>query len=464
MRLKVLTAMGVVVASGLTGGMFGGTNPGEKAPALDLRQPEIAVGRLNLDPTSLQQISGHPLPGGGGAANGTFPGDTTYDLSHAVGTGALGFFLIFDPSLPGAPDDIVNFDGLPDATRTDVHGTVPTVTESDVAGIGNTRTITITVTSPPGTDLFPGGLTSSGFPLTDGGILLGIVEGHRLFEYCGSLVISASLEFFTDGDSVAGPFDVAGIVANGDGVWEGDFAVSIGKLAGFGVNSWTLIVEVSSLLFTSCPVLCPGDIAPPGGNGLVNIDDLVAVLNDFGSTGPPRTIGDVTPPCGNCIVNIHDVFHILDNFGQCLFGPGDVCPFAIVALTGANAFDSTVFHNTMAPGVNQCEFADPQLNDIWFIWTAPAGANNFAVRADLCGSTFDGALSIFPNDCNLASAGAFNALGCGDDNATGCPDAFQPEVNWIAAPGESYLLVASGRQGGGLGTLNIAATEITNKN
>jgi len=64
------------------------------------------------------------------------------------------------------------------------------------------------------------------------------------------------------------------------------------------------------------PILCLSDITPaPGGNGVVNIDDLVAVLNALGfCKGCPE---DVTPPGGNGIVNIDDLVAVLNAFGPC---------------------------------------------------------------------------------------------------------------------------------------------------
>ena len=60
---------------------------------------------------------------------------------------------------------------------------------------------------------------------------------------------------------------------------------------------------------------CPGDITPVGGNGTVNIDDLVAVLNAFGPC--LGCAADITPPGGNGVVNIDDLVAVLNAFGAC---------------------------------------------------------------------------------------------------------------------------------------------------
>ncbi len=64
---------------------------------------------------------------------------------------------------------------------------------------------------------------------------------------------------------------------------------------------------------------CSADITPPGGNGVVNIDDLVALLNAFGPCPvPPASCpADIMPPGGNSAVNIDDLVALLNAFGAC---------------------------------------------------------------------------------------------------------------------------------------------------
>jgi carbonic anhydrase/acetyltransferase-like protein (isoleucine patch superfamily) len=71
---------------------------------------------------------------------------------------------------------------------------------------------------------------------------------------------------------------------------------------------------------------CPADCSPQNpngtyGNGIVNIDDLLAVINAFGDPGGPC---DSTPAngdgtFGNGIVNIDDLLTVLNEFGECPF-------------------------------------------------------------------------------------------------------------------------------------------------
>lgn len=67
---------------------------------------------------------------------------------------------------------------------------------------------------------------------------------------------------------------------------------------------------------------CDGDCAggsPEGPNGMVDIDDLVAVIVNWGAGGA----GDVAPAtCGNGITNIDDLVMVITNWGACEGGGG----------------------------------------------------------------------------------------------------------------------------------------------
>jgi hypothetical protein len=69
---------------------------------------------------------------------------------------------------------------------------------------------------------------------------------------------------------------------------------------------------------------CPWDCTPDNGdgtfgNGVVNIDDLLEVINAFGGPGGPCDVspdnGDGT--YGNGVVNIDDLLAVINNFGDC---------------------------------------------------------------------------------------------------------------------------------------------------
>lgn len=64
---------------------------------------------------------------------------------------------------------------------------------------------------------------------------------------------------------------------------------------------------------------CPWDCAPAGGNGTVNVDDLLAVINAFGSDDPACDVAPLTPEgtFGNGLINVDDVIAIIVAFGDC---------------------------------------------------------------------------------------------------------------------------------------------------
>ncbi|MEM7228415.1 MAG: FG-GAP-like repeat-containing protein [Planctomycetota bacterium] len=83
--------------------------------------------------------------------------------------------------------------------------------------------------------------------------------------------------------------------------------------------------QVESLVCNEDPTpACPADSAPDNGdgtfgNGVVNIDDLLDVINRFGEAGGPADSspdnGDGT--FGNGIVNIDDLLNVINSFGAC---------------------------------------------------------------------------------------------------------------------------------------------------
>ena len=59
--------------------------------------------------------------------------------------------------------------------------------------------------------------------------------------------------------------------------------------------------------------LCEADVFPPdGGDRVVNIDDLVAVITNWGTLGPSP--GDANH---NGIVNINDLLAVMSGWGSC---------------------------------------------------------------------------------------------------------------------------------------------------
>lgn len=69
------------------------------------------------------------------------------------------------------------------------------------------------------------------------------------------------------------------------------------------------VIEWGSELFSEP---CQGDVAPPGGDGVVNVDDLLAVI---GSWGP--CAGCDADVDGNNVINVDDLLSVIGAWGTC---------------------------------------------------------------------------------------------------------------------------------------------------
>ena len=66
-----------------------------------------------------------------------------------------------------------------------------------------------------------------------------------------------------------------------------------------------------------CENLCAADIAPsPGGNGVVNAGDLLAVINAWGPCGGSCP-ADIAPAGGDGFVNVADLLAVINSWGPC---------------------------------------------------------------------------------------------------------------------------------------------------
>ncbi len=143
------------------------------------------------------------------------PIGTTYSVHHSVGEDVEGQVICSsiaaDPP-PGAVDDTVVFDGLAEAIRTDIHGTIPMVRESKTDNGDGTHLIEIDTESFDNSPLFPGGIPCFsigraappfGDPLDWPGM---------------DTVTSAQISYLNDGIVVNGPFDITATLTD---PWDG---------------------------------------------------------------------------------------------------------------------------------------------------------------------------------------------------------------------------------------------------
>jgi hypothetical protein len=60
------------------------------------------------------------------------------------------------------------------------------------------------------------------------------------------------------------------------------------------------------------------DVAPHPGNGIVDVDDLLAVINAWGDCQKWYTCpADVSPPVGDDEVNVDDLLTVIIAWGVC---------------------------------------------------------------------------------------------------------------------------------------------------
>jgi hypothetical protein len=68
---------------------------------------------------------------------------------------------------------------------------------------------------------------------------------------------------------------------------------------------------------------CPADIAPPTGNGIVNVDDLLAVIGGWGPCASPCSPSCIADVVQDCVVNVDDLLAVIGAWGSCPACPAD---------------------------------------------------------------------------------------------------------------------------------------------
>ena len=83
-----------------------------------------------------------------------------------------------------------------------------------------------------------------------------------------------------------------------------------------------VVYTATSVILQAAPgTPCPADIAPGNGNGFVNVDDLLAVINSWGACANPNAcpadIAPSGPPQGDDAVNVDDLLAVINAWGPC---------------------------------------------------------------------------------------------------------------------------------------------------
>ena len=130
---------------------------------------------------------------------------------------------------------------------------------------------------------------------------------HGVLQATGSATLAGALEVVVDMDAPPAPGMYTVLTASGVG---GTFATSsFPTLPGGG--TFSVSYTPTSVVLTvegGVPPECPGDT---NGDGVVDFDDLGAVLGQFGLSGPDLT-GDLN---NDGVVNFDDLGILLGNFG-----------------------------------------------------------------------------------------------------------------------------------------------------
>lgn len=88
------------------------------------------------------------------------------------------------------------------------------------------------------------------------------------------------------------------------------------RLAGQSPNSFTLLLDAATVFETDeLPFSenCLSDCAPAGGDGVVDLHDLLFIISEYGLTNSPA---DVYPNCGDGEVQVQDVIQVIQSWGQ----------------------------------------------------------------------------------------------------------------------------------------------------
>jgi hypothetical protein len=94
----------------------------------------------------------------------------------------------------------------------------------------------------------------------------------------------------------------------------------IEDVTSFEQGAYDVVITNDCTAIVSEPVVldlasCLGDIVPEGGDGVVNVDDLLLVIDSWG-----WCIGcsaDIWPPGSNTLVNVEDLLTLLNTWGPC---------------------------------------------------------------------------------------------------------------------------------------------------
>ena len=175
---------------------------------------------------------------------------------------------------------------------------------------------------------YNGGVVSPGEAVQSPGKMLHITGNYTQY-WSGELRIDLESASSYDQLHIVGNADLAGtLTVSGSAPPGQSFTIlTAANVNGtFGpVNAppgMQVIYTATSVILQSAPgTPCPADIAPGSGNGIVNVDDLLAVINSWGACANPNAcpadIAPAGPPQGDDVVNVDDLLAVINAWGPC---------------------------------------------------------------------------------------------------------------------------------------------------
>ncbi|MBC8522425.1 choice-of-anchor B family protein [PVC group bacterium] len=274
-----------------------------------------------------------------------------------------------------------------------------------------------------------------------------------------------------------------------NGLWNVYPYFPSGTVIGSDLESGLFVWELGILDPCTLPLgSCATDV---DGNGFVGVSDILSIIDNWGDCGDGtyRPIGDVD---GSCCVDVSDLLEIVSVWGtECIVtgacclsdssctelsesacaatggsyfgndtlcsntpcpGAGDECANAMVALTGANVFETfTATPSSPQPDDGQCAgtfLSWGNSNDIWFAWTADLTGLVHFTTCDP--ASYDTSMVIYSGTCS-------NQVACNGDSSgdTGC-QVYYSAIDLNVTSGETYYIRIGGWNGDtGSGTLVI---------
>jgi len=210
-------------------------------------------------PRTISQAS---FTAGTGGAEAALLNDP-YTVFTGLANNSNQFILTEDTTTP-TQDDRVLFNFVPEAINNSFDSNalptvVRTVTETDVAGPGSSRTLSVTVTGTG--DLWPTGLATGGVPLTRGGFGIGLVlpasinggTGSEGLAWDGATITALSMDFVDQ----TGPTNGVAIplsFLNSPTAWNGVFGVVFSdSTSPTGVTGFNTTLIRLNVVYTPVP-------------------------------------------------------------------------------------------------------------------------------------------------------------------------------------------------------------------